>query len=268
MRPRTKVTWAVLACAGLLVGAQARASDTQADDAQLKARVEARLANVAVHQPAKIEVTVRDGRLFLEGQVPTVADRWKIEKAARSVTRHLESRVAVEPRTELSDQELQEQITKAVLGYAYYGVFDAVGFQVQDGVVHLTGSVYRPYHKSDIEQRIALLSGVRELTSDISVQPLSPYDEALRRECYRAIYGNTVFSRMAFFPNPPVRILVSRGRVTLAGVVTKTADRDLLTILASEVPSFGPIKNEVRIEKDKPKQSQPERTEPEVLTTV
>jgi osmotically-inducible protein OsmY len=255
-----------MALAGLLLtaGTAALSADTNDEDVALKTRIEARLADVVLHQPAAIEVDVQDGTVVLAGQVPTVSDRWTVERAARKVTPEVESHVRVVPKRELTTDELRTSIVRAVLNAPYYGVFDAVGVEIEDGQVRLTGSVYRPSNKTDIEERVARVVGVRDLTSAIVIQPLSRFDESLRRQCYRAIYANTAFSRLAIGPNPPIRILVDHGRITLAGSVTNTADRDLLTLLASGVPSFGPINNEVRVEKVK----RPPTKKAEALVTV
>ncbi len=220
-----------------------------ADDAQLKSRIEARLASAHLGQPAQVEVQVQDGKAVLSGSVPTVHDLWAAERAARKVTKKIEDQVTVQPVKALSDEQISKAITKAVIGYASYGVFDAVGFDVNDGRVVLTGSVYQPWHKSDLDDRISRIVGIRALKSQIQVQPLSPFDEHVRRVAYRAIYGNTLFSRYAGWPDPPVRILVSNGHLALAGWVATPLEQTALNAIAGQVTTFGPVKNEVQLEK-------------------
>jgi hyperosmotically inducible protein len=232
-----------LGALGLLLGTPAAASD----DANLESRIETRLSAADFHQPANVQVEVQDGKAVLSGFVPTVHDLWTAERAARKVTKRVQDDVTVRPTNAVSDVDLGKAIERAVIRYPYYGVFDAVGFTINDGNVVLSGSVAQPYHKSDIEDRISRIVGIRALASTVEVQPLSPFDQRLRMQCYRAIYGSSVFSRLAVNPNPPVRILVTNGHVALEGVVDSTSDKHLLTILASQVPGFGPVRNDVQV---------------------
>jgi osmotically-inducible protein OsmY len=240
---------------GLVLGAARLLSGTPAstsDDGQVRSRIEARLASAHFGQPARVEVEVQRGKAVLSGSVPTVHDLWTAERAARKETKKIEDLVTVEPVKAVSDAELSKAITNAVIGYPYYGVFDAVGFDVQDGKVVLTGSVYQPWHKSDIDDGISRIVGMRALTSKIDVQPLSPFDERVRREAYRAIYRNSLFSRYAINPNPPIRILVAHGHLRLAGVVATGLEQTALNVIASQVTSFGRARNEVKVESARP----------------
>jgi hyperosmotically inducible protein len=236
----------------LLFGMSAAAAATS-DDASLKNRIEARLQDAHFHQPAQVQVTVENGKAVLSGHVPSVEDLWTVARAAHKETKQVENNVTVRPVKEVSDAALGKAIEKAVLRYPYYNVFDAVGFSVDNGQVVLTGSVYQPWHKGDIDARVAEIVGVRGLQSHIKVQPLSPFDQKVRLATYRAIYGSAVFSRLAIDPDPPIRIVVTDGHITLKGTVDSGADKQLLTILASQVPGFGPVTNDVRVERVKPK---------------
>ena len=60
-----------------------------------------------------------------------------------------------------ADADIQSEVVDSVLGYVHYGVFDSVGVGVDGGVVTLTGSVVQPWHKDDIQKRVARLEGVR-----------------------------------------------------------------------------------------------------------
>jgi osmotically-inducible protein OsmY len=244
-RRNTGILGLALAASWLLAGT---AVATDADDAALKKRIEAHLAAAAFHQPAEIQVQVAEGKAVLTGSVPTIRDQWTARAAARKEARDVEDRIQVVPRANVSDAALHAAIERAVLTYPYYDVFDAVGFTVAHGAVNLTGSVNQPNRKHDIEDRIARIDGIRRLTSEVRVQPGSFFDDNLRWQCYRVIYGNTSFSRYANAPEPPVRIIVENGKITLMGSVATAFDRNLLTILASGVGSFGPVKNEVRVE--------------------
>jgi len=91
-----------------------------------------------------------------------------------------------------------------------------------------------PYKRDDIEKRIAKVDGVRTVRDNITVLPVSQFDEALRYKIARSIYGHSNFWNYAIMPNPPIHIVVEHGRVTLTGVVNNEVDRMLARSLASQ----------------------------------
>ena len=93
----------------------------------------------------------------------------------------------------------------AILGYVYYGVFDSVSAGVTDGVAVLQGSVLNEYRRDQLLDRVARVPGLRDMKSEIRVQPVSFFDDRLRRELYYKIYGNRngLFVRFANAVNPP-----------------------------------------------------------------
>jgi hyperosmotically inducible protein len=131
------------------------------------------------------------------------------------------------------DLQVFNDISKAVTRYAQFTIFDSVDASVKDGVVTLTGRVTMPYKKEAIEKRVAKVDGVREVRDQISVLPVSQFDDQLRRRIARAIYGNPNFSNYAIMANPPVHIVVEHGRVTLTGVVQSEVERTLARSLAT-----------------------------------
>jgi hyperosmotically inducible protein len=90
-----------------------------------------------------------------------------------------------------------------------------------------------PYKRDDIERRVAKIDGVRELNNQIEVLPVSAFDDDLRYRIARAIYGNPSFWHYAAMAQPPIHIIVDRGRVTLTGVVNSQVERMLARSLAT-----------------------------------
>ena len=56
--------------------------------------------------------------------------------------------------------------------------------------VTLMGQVIRPTLKSDTENVVKKIEGVEHVDNQIEVLPPFPIDESLRRQLYRAIYGD------------------------------------------------------------------------------
>jgi hyperosmotically inducible periplasmic protein len=134
---------------------------------------------------------------------------------------------------ERKDLQVAKDIATSVQRYAQFTIFDDVSARVNDGVVTLTGKVTMPYKRDDIAKRVAKIDGVRSVRDDIAVLPVSTFDDQLRYQIARKIYGNSNFWNYAIMPNPPIHIVVERGRVTLTGVVNSDADRMLARSLAS-----------------------------------
>ena len=131
------------------------------------------------------------------------------------------------------DVRLADDISRAVRSYPQLSIFDDISAEVDNGMVVVTGKVTRPYKKSDLERRIARIDGVRGFRSAIEVLPVSLFDEELRYRVARAIYGNPSFWNYASMANPPIHIMVERGRVTLVGVVNSNVERMLARSLAT-----------------------------------
>jgi len=148
-----------------------------------------------------------------------------------------------------ADADIQSDVVDAVLGYVHYDVFDSVGVGVEDGVVTLTGSVLQPWHKDDLQKRVARLEGVREVKNQIRVQPVSIFDDRLRVQLYRQIYGSGMFQRYASFANPPIHIIVENGNITLTGLVNSQVEKAVLGSIARETLAFR-VDNQVQIESE------------------
>jgi hyperosmotically inducible protein len=91
-----------------------------------------------------------------------------------------------------------------------------------------------PYKRNDIAKRVSKVDGVREVRDEITVLPVSQFDDELRYRIARSIYGNSNFWNYAIMPNPPIHIVVEHGRVTLTGVVNSNVDRMLAQSLATQ----------------------------------
>src|SRR4026207_1741443 len=91
------------------------------------------------------------------------------------------------------DIRLAEDVGRSITSYARLTIFDDINATVENGMVALTGKVTMPFKKDDIEKRISKIGGVRGMRSDISVLPVSQFDDELRYRVSRAIYSNPSF---------------------------------------------------------------------------
>lgn len=230
-----------------------------AEDAGLAQRIEKRLDKAGVTAQGDIRVSTSGDRAVLDGAVLTVRAQREAEKAARKETKQVENRLRVVPEQERSDEQLLKAVRDQILRSPNYGVFDSVGATVEDGVLFLNGSVRRGYTKNDIVDRSAKVEGLRGLREDIAVQGVSTFDDRLRRQLYFEIYGER-FTHFANPANPPVRIVVDRGRVTLTGSVPSNVDRVMLGHIARSTSAFK-VDNRLEVDSERAKEARRNSTD-------
>jgi hyperosmotically inducible protein len=139
--------------------------------------------------------------------------------------------------------QIFRDVSEQVLQYSRFTIFDSVDATVHDGVVTLSGRVTMPFKSKDIERRVAGIEDVTAVRNDITVLPVSQFDDELRFRIARTIYGNSNFWGYGAMRNPPVHIIVEHGHVTLEGVVNSNIDRLLARSMASTFGTFSVTNN-------------------------
>ena len=125
-------------------------------------------------------------------------------------------------------------------------VFDHVTASASEGVVTLEGAVTSRAKREQIETEVATAPGVRQIVNRLRVLGASPGDEDLRRRVARAIYGHPSFRAYAAMSQPPIRVLVDEGRVTLAGKV-RTSVEKLVARSIAEAEAKRQVDDELRV---------------------
>jgi osmotically-inducible protein OsmY len=148
-------------------------------------------------------------------------------------------------QVERKDLQVFNDIANQLNRYTQLTIFDSISASVDDGRVVLTGWVTMPYKRDDIERRVRKVEGVGAIANKIEVLPVSQFDDQLRFRISRAIYGNSMFWNYANMVNPPIRIVVNRGHVTLEGVVQSNVERQLARALATGFGEFD-VKNRLK----------------------
>jgi osmotically-inducible protein OsmY len=151
---------------------------------------------------------------------------------------------------QISDRDLGDRVVDAVTSYANFTIFDDVNIEVDNRNVRLTGRVTTPVKKDDIGKRVAKIDGIRTLTNDIGVLPLSPYDAELRTRVARAIYNHPSFWQYAAMASPPIHIIVENSRITLTGRVNSETERMLAFSLA-HVGGALDVTNRLKLDRDR-----------------
>src|SRR5262249_53205650 len=84
------------------------------------------------------------------------------------------------------DFQVLKDVATNVERYTQFTIFDDVNASVKDGMVTLSGKVTMPYKKDDIEKRVSKIDGVRGVRDDITVLPVSSFDDQLRYRIARS----------------------------------------------------------------------------------
>jgi hyperosmotically inducible protein len=134
--------------------------------------------------------------------------------------------------------QIVKDVSREVNRYSRFTVFDDVGINVDQGVVTLTGKVTMPYKAKDLERIAGKVAGVTSVRNEISVLPVSLFDEELRYRIARGIYNNPGFWQYAAMANPPIHIVVENGHVTLTGVVNNNVERMQAQSIAASSSAF------------------------------
>ena len=152
---------------------------------------------------------------------------------------------AAKQTAERKDLQVFNDIADQVNRYSQLTIFDSISASVDEGHVVLTGWVTMPYKRDDLEKRVVKVLGVTMVDNKIGVLPVSQFDDELRFRIARAIYSHSLFWNYAAMANPPIRVVVNRGHVTLEGVVQSNVERMLARSLASGFGAFE-VKNELK----------------------
>ena len=145
-------------------------------------------------------------------------------------------------------QRLAREVRHELVMLPYYGVFDNLSFRVNGEAVELMGQVTRPTLKSDAENVVKDIEGVRQVTNNIEVLPVSPNDDRIRLATYRAIYSSTGLDRYGLQAVPPIHIIVKNGNIALEGVVASEGDKNMAGIRAKGVSGAFSVVNNLRVE--------------------
>jgi hyperosmotically inducible protein len=148
-----------------------------------------------------------------------------------------------------SPDRLIKEVRHELVMLPYYGIFDDLAYRVDGNKVTLFGAVTRPTLKSDAEKAVKRVEGVTQVDNQIEVLPLSPNDDRIRRDVYRAVFSKAGMEKYQLGAVPPIHIIVKNGNVTLVGPVNNEGDKNLAGIAANGVSGVFGVKNDLRVEK-------------------
>jgi hyperosmotically inducible periplasmic protein len=196
-----------------------------------------------------VNASVEDGIVTLTGTVNLYQDKLDAGKKIKKVAKvtGVRNDIAVAGAT-VSDGQLQQKLAKKLaydrVGY-YDNTFNYLALNVKDGVVTLSGDTVWDVPKDSALAIVASTPGVKDVVNDVTVLPVSSFDDSIRVRTARAIYRDSVLGRYASDPAHPIRIVVDNGHVTLYGTVESTMDKNIAGIRASSVPGAFSVDNKL-----------------------
>jgi osmotically-inducible protein OsmY len=131
----------------------------------------------------------------------------------------------------------------------YGGAFDHIAFRLNGYDVILLGQVVHATLEDDAARAIKHIEGVERVENRIEILPPSPGDDRLRQALFRAIYGYPSLQHYGVGSNRPIQIVVRNGHVTLEGVVSNQADKNVAGIQANSVPGAFSVTNNLMLER-------------------
>lgn len=149
-----------------------------------------------------------------------------------------------------SNAALSKSVRTSLVTLPFFSVFDNFEYQIVGDVVTLSGQVTRPSLRADAEAVVKRLPGVKSVVNNIETLPLSRFDDQVRLEAYRRIYGAAPLNRYAVQAVPPIHIIVKNGRITLKGVVATRMERNIAQIKANQVSNAFSVANNLLVEKE------------------
>jgi hyperosmotically inducible protein len=197
-----------------------------------------------------VKVTVDNGVATLTGSVDMYEDKADAQKRVL----HTKGVTAVRNEIQVAGASVPDQQLKAKLSEkltydpdAYGKLFDAIGLDVNNGVVTLGGHAHNYVDRDSAVAIVSTTPGVKDVVDNIEVDPVSQMDDRIRLDVARAVYGFPSLNRYAIDPAKPIRIAVQNGNVELYGVVSSQADKDAANIQANTVSGVFSVKNYIQV---------------------
>jgi hyperosmotically inducible periplasmic protein len=199
-----------------------------------------------------VKASVEDGIVTLTGTVDLYQRKLDAAKLARKIghvqgVRNLVTVAGPDVPDAQLEQKLATKLTYVRVGYD--NTFDYFALGVKDGVVTVEGQDRTGVGRDEALAEIANMPGVKDVVENISVAPVSTFDDGIRIRAMQAIYRDPVLSKYAMDPAHPIRIIVANGHVTLYGAVDSAMDKNVAGIRAGQVFGAFSVDNKLVVHK-------------------
>ena len=222
------------------------------------ARYDSQIQNAVTHklasksQYSNVQANVEDGIVTLTGTVDLYQKKLDAAKLARKApnvqgVRNLITVAGANVPDAQLEQKLATKLTYVRVGYD--STFDYFALGVKDGVVTVEGVDRTGVGRDEALADIANMPGVKDVIDNVTIAPVSPFDDGVRLRAMRAIYADPVLNKYAIDPARPIRIIVTNGHVTLYGAVDSQMDKNLAGIRANQIFGAFSVDNKLTVDK-------------------
>jgi osmotically-inducible protein OsmY len=203
-------------------------------------------------QLQSVNSSVEDGIVTLTGTLSLYQDKLDAAKKTKKLANvtGVRNDIAVAGET-VPDAQLQQKLAKKLaydrVGY-YDNAFNYLALSVKDGVATINGDTLNDVAKDSALDIVARTPGVKDVVNEVTVLPVSLFDDSIRVQTARAIYRDSVLGRYATDPVHPIRIVVDNGHVTLYGTVESAMDKTIAGMRANAVPGAFSVENKLVVD--------------------
>jgi len=216
-------------------------------DQDIQARVLHQLSEKK--QFRNVSSSVEDGIVTLKGSVDVYQQKLDAAKKARKTDKVQGVRNQIEVSSTAPDSQLMAQLDRKIYfdRIGYDNAYNFVQASVKDGVVTLSGLTRTPVSKDSALAIANMTPGVKEVVDNITVAPVSGFDDRIRLAATRAIYRDSVLGKYGTDPALPIRIVVDNGKLSLYGTVESTMDKQIAGIRAGQVFGVFSVQNNLTV---------------------
>lgn len=217
---------------------------TEKTDSELKTDVLAELKYEPGVSIADIGVLVKDGAVTLNGFVTNYGEKWNAVRATKRVAgvRAIADDIVVKLHSSLirTDGDIASAAANQISWFNSSVPKGAVKVVVRDGWLTLEGEVELGYQRSDIQDNLQFLAGVKGVTNLITIKSkLSAVN--VKDEIEAA------FERSALLDAEKIQVETSGSKVTLRGKVRNYAERDEAERVAWSAPGVWSVDNKIDV---------------------
>jgi hyperosmotically inducible periplasmic protein len=235
----------VVLSAGLL----AASSGAAGYDAVIESKVTPKLADKKDFR--NVRASTEDGIVTLSGTVELYQQKLDAAKKVRKIADVQGVRNLIEVGSTVPDADLAAALGRKLYydRIGYDNVFNFVDVAVKNGVATLNGETRTEVGRDSAIDLVGRTPGVKDMVNNITVAPVSNFDDRIRLSAFRAIYRDPVLNRYAIDPALPIRLIVDNGKLTLYGTVMNSMDKQVAGIRAGQVFGVFNVQNKLEVAK-------------------
>jgi osmotically-inducible protein OsmY len=190
-----------------------------------------------------IGVLVKDGAVTLNGFVTNYGEKWNAVAATKRVAgvRAIADDIVVKLPSSLlrTDGDIAGAAANQITWFSSVPK-GAVKVLVRDGWLTLEGELEWGYQRSDVQDNVQFLAGVKGVTNLIAIK--SKLSAANVKDAIE-----TAFERSALLDAEKIRVETSGASVTLRGKVRNYAERDEAERVAWAAPGVWSVDNQIDV---------------------